>query len=112
MALAGSPAVRLDAPGEASNLLQVTVLERTRDPVARNPDDTGRPLSYFETLLLRVTWEGTAPAPWGTAEARFVEVPTLVYAQPSLVSTEAAALAEWTAAAAREVVALLELPAE
>jgi hypothetical protein len=110
-AIAHAPGYRLDGAQSAGARLHVTVTGRTRQAVARDPEDTGRPLSYFQTLQLQLRWEGPQSPPWGPDPVSTVDVETLLYAQPSLVQTERAALNEWSERAAREVLARLHRPA-
>lgn len=110
-AIAHAPGYRLAENSSAGARLHVTVTERTRQAVARDPEDTGRPLSYFQSLRLQLRWEGSGIPPWGPDPVSTVDVETLLYAQPSLVQTERAALNEWSERAAREVLARLNQPA-
>ncbi|MFO7724475.1 MAG: LPS assembly lipoprotein LptE [Oceanipulchritudo sp.] len=102
--LAHNPHWRLVSdPDDAEVVLRVTVLEKVRETVARDPTDTGRPLSFYESLRLALTWESDFPAPWSPAERALVEVDTLLYAQPGTAETERAALSELARDASRNI---------
>ena len=90
-------------PDQAEVLLRIIVLEQVRETVARDPRDTGRPLSFYETLRLALIWESDLPAPWSPDERSLVEVDTLLYAQPGTAESERAALAELAREASRNI---------
>lgn len=94
-------------PDEAQIVLRVTVLDQVRETVARDPGDTGRPLSFYETLRLALTWESDLPAPWAPSGQAVIEVDTLLYAQPGTAESERAALAELARDASRNVLETL-----
>lgn len=105
-----SPNWRLVDEADAEVLLRVTLTGRERDAVARDPVDTGRPLSYYETLFLNLEWESDLPAPWGPRPVTRIEADSLLYAQPSLVTAETAAVNELADELARKIVARMGWP--
>jgi hypothetical protein len=94
---------------DADATLRIRVSAHRREAISRDPADTGRPLSYFETVQLEVEWDGASP-PWGDDPVRRIEADTLLYAQPSLVTAESAALAGIADDLARQLLALLNRP--
>lgn len=106
-----APEWRLVSGDEADAILEVRIVALDRDAVARVPEDTGRPLSYYETIRIVLEWNGSVPAPWGSAPRRSIQADSLLYAQPSLIESERAAVAELAAELAREIVLELRLPA-
>ena len=105
-----SPNWRLVDEADAEVILRVTLTSRERDAVARDPVDTGRPLSHYDTLFLNLEWESDLPAPWGPRPVTRIEADTLLYAQPSLVTGETAAAAELADELARKIVARMGWP--
>ncbi|MEX0324183.1 MAG: hypothetical protein AB3N63_18640 [Puniceicoccaceae bacterium] len=92
--LAHSPNWRLSGGQDAQVQLQVTVTAFSRDDIAREPTDTGRPLSFNETVRVSIEWISELPPPWGSDPVVYVESDQLLYAQPSLVDSETVAMAE------------------
>ena len=96
---------------DAEVVLHIEVLGLDRDAVARDPADTGRPLSYYETLKVALRWESELPPPWGSESTRIIEGDALIFAQPSLLSSESVALAEMAEAIARKIIDEISWPA-
>ncbi len=92
--VAHSPNWRLTSGSRAEVQLQVRVLSFQRDEIARDPKDTGRPLSFNETVRISIEWISDLPPPWGDQSVVVVESDQLLYAQPSLVDSEMVAMAE------------------
>ncbi len=92
--LAHSPNWKLVDEADAEAALQVTVSGFTRSSLARDPGDTGRPLSYMEEIELTVEWISDLPPPWGPEPTVTVRTDQLLYSQPSLTSAESVAMAE------------------
>jgi len=110
-ALAHAPRWELVEPDRADALLRVTVLPLRREALSRDPADTGRPLSFYETLVLAVEWDSALPPPWGDAAVIRIEADTLLYSQPSQVTSEAMALPALAQDLARKVLERLDWPA-
>jgi len=91
----------------ADVVLHIRVTERQRTPVARDPADTGRPLSFRESLLLEVEWDSSLPAPWGSSSTTVLELESLIYSQPGLIQSESTAYGEMAERAAREILSRL-----
>lgn len=92
--IAHSPNWRLTAEDQAEAVLRLTILDLRQDALARDPADTGRPLSFNTTLRVRVEWDSTQPAPWGGDPVIEVETDQILYAQPSLVNAQTTATAQ------------------
>lgn len=106
--LAHSPNWRLASANQAEVQLQVTVVSFNRDDIAREPTDTGRPLSFNETVRVSIEWISDLPPPWGDDPVVYVESDQLLYAQPSLVDTETVAMAEMAERLAEKVIQQLD----
>jgi hypothetical protein len=89
-----SPNWRLVSEAEADAILRLTVVSLEREALARDPQDTGRPLSFKEVVRVKVEWDSELPAPWGPADSVEVESDHVLYAQPSLVNAETMATAQ------------------
>lgn len=111
-ALNHSAGWRLVDRDEADVVLQITVLELDRGSISRDPNDTGRPLSYYEELSVSIEWLGELPAPWGADPVSIVSSNTVLYAQPSLVSAESAATGELAEDLAARILSRINWPAE
>ncbi len=109
--LAHAPNWELVEPDRAEAVLRVTVLPLRREALSRDPADTGRPLSFQDTLALTVEWDSAEPPPWGGEPVLRVEADTLLYAQPSQVTAEAMALPALAQDLARKVLERLDWPA-
>jgi hypothetical protein len=92
--IAHSPNWRLVREDEAEAVLHLTVRSVERDALARDPQDTGRPLSFHEVVRVSIEWESSSPAPWGATPATEVESDQILYAQPSLVNAQTSATAQ------------------
>jgi hypothetical protein len=108
--LAHAPGWRLVSEASADPVLRLRILSLQREAVSRDPADTGRPLSYYETLRVAVQWDGPGQPPWGPDPVRHVEADTLLYAQPGLIAAEGAAMAGLADDLARKILALLNRP--
>lgn len=105
--LAQSSRFQLVPEESAEVVLHVTVDELDRSTMARDPRDTGRPLSYLDILKVTIEWRGSPQAPWGD-QPMVVEVDQLLYAQPSLIDSESAALAAMATRLADRIVQRME----
>ena len=92
--LAHSPNWALVGDDSAEVALQVTISALERSTLARDPADTGRPLSYREIIRISVEWQSELPPPWGPDPVLLIEDDQLLYAQPSLVNAETVAMGE------------------
>ena len=92
--VAHSPNWKLVNAEDADAALQVTVRNFTRSALARDPGDTGRPLSYLEEVEVTVEWISELPPPWGPQATVNVRTDQLLYSQPSLTNAESVAMAE------------------
>ena len=81
-------------PAEADAVLRLTIEEIERRAMARDPEDTGRPLSFEEVIRVSVEWDSPLPPPWGPEPVLIIETDQILYAQPSLVDAETATLSE------------------
>lgn len=95
---------------EAEVVLEVRLLSLRRNAIARDPEDTGRPLSYAEELQVALEWVSDWPPPWGDDPVIFISVDTLVYAHPSLLTAETAATGELADRLARKILATISWP--
>ena len=109
--LAHSRNFRLVDIDEAEVVLQLRVRSLNRRALARDPLDTGRPLSYRERVRVTVEWVSELPPPWGPDPVTRVESEFLLYAQPALVSAESSALAELSEDLTAQIIDRLEWPA-
>ncbi len=91
--LAHSPNWELVGEDEAEAKLHLTVLELEKRTMARDPRDTGRPLSFHEEIRVAVEWISDLPAPWGTSKVIEVSSDQILYGQPSLVDSRTSATA-------------------
>jgi hypothetical protein len=105
-----APNWKLVGDGSAEVVLVINVLGLNREAIARDPADTGRPLSYYESLRVSIEWVSDLPPPWGTEPISTVEASTLVYAQPSLTGAESIAVTEMAEELARKIVERLNWP--
>jgi hypothetical protein len=103
--------VKLVGDASADVTLIITVTGLSREAIARDPEDTGRPLSYYESLRVSVEWVSDLPPPWGSDPVTTVEANTLIYAQPSLPGAESIAVTEMAENLARKIVERLNWPA-
>ncbi|NDV61026.1 hypothetical protein G0Q06_01035 [Puniceicoccales bacterium CK1056] len=110
-ALNHSAAWQLVEPEEAEVLLRLTVLQLDRNAISRDPDDTGRPLSYYEELMVSILWESDLPPPWGVQPVSMVSASTVLYSQPSLTAAEAAAIGELAEEISRKIISRINWPA-
>ena len=92
--IAHSPNWELVSEADAGAVLRLTILEVEREALARDPQDTGRPLSFKEVVRVAVEWDSNSPAPWGDAPVVEVESDQILYAQPSLVNAQTSATAQ------------------
>lgn len=102
---------QLASEDEAEVLLRLTVLRLDRDAISRDPEDTGRPLSYYQKLLVSVRWESDIPPPWGDQPVSIVSADTVLYSQPSLTVAENAAVSELAEEIAEKTLSLISWPA-
>jgi hypothetical protein len=102
---------KLVGEDSAEVILAIKVLGLNREAIARDPADTGRPLSYYESLQVSIEWISELPPPWGDKSITTVESSTLIYAQPSLPGAESIAVTELAADLARKIVDRLDWPA-
>jgi len=91
--LAHSPNWDLVGKETAEAKLQVTVLALEKRAMARDPRDTGRPLSFYEELRVSVEWISELPAPWAPADEILVTSDLVLYGQPSLTDSRTSATA-------------------
>jgi len=91
--IAHSPNWKLVSESNAEVVLRITVLGVERVALARDPKDTGRPLSFHEVVQVSVEWDGEGPAPWGDDPVVTVESDHILYTQPSLVNASTMAMA-------------------
>lgn len=106
-----SPNWRLAGEDEAGVILRVTITRFDRDAVSRDPADTGRPLSFHETLGATLEWESDSPAPWGPDNRTRVEADTTAYGQPGLNNTETIIVARLADDLAGKLIDRLNWPA-
>jgi hypothetical protein len=92
----------------AEAALQITVLELERRAMARDPEDTGRPLSYQDVVRISIEWQADVPPPWGPDPVVQLETDVLLYAQPSLVDAESVAMAEVADRLAEKIIQQLD----
>ena len=92
--IAHSPNWRLTGEESAAAVLRLTVLDLEQDALARDPQDTGRPLSFNSILRVRVEWDSPLPPPWGGDPVIEVETDQIIYSQPSLVNAQTTATAQ------------------
>ncbi len=95
---------------QAEAILRLRVVSLNRRALARDPEDTGRPLSYREIVRVAIEWESDLPAPWGEEAVTRVESELLLYAQPALVTAEASAVTELCDDLSRKIVDRLNWP--
>ncbi|NBD37560.1 MAG: hypothetical protein GVY10_03215 [Verrucomicrobia bacterium] len=106
--LGASPNWNLLPAENAAAVLHVTLTTTERDVLANDPADTGRPLSYRQTVEVRLRWEGGAP-PWGgSSPERVLHTQIQLFAQPSLVEAGQSALPDLADRLARRIVQELE----
>jgi len=84
----------LSSEANAEAALRITVSDFNRYALARDPGDTGRPLSYFEEFEVKVEWISELPAPWGPDPEVTITTDQIMYSQPSLTNAESVAMAE------------------
>lgn len=96
---------------EADVLLRITVLALDKNTISRDPEDTGRPLSYYEELMVSVRWESDFPPPWGDQPVSIVSADTVLYSQPSLNTAESAVVGELTEEIANKILSRINWPA-
>lgn len=102
--LAASPNWNLLPADKAAPVLHVALTATERDVLANDPADTGRPLSYRQTVEVRLRWEGGAP-PWGgSSSERVLRIQIQLFAQPSLVEAGQSALPDLADRIARRIV--------
>ncbi|MGC9453058.1 MAG: LPS assembly lipoprotein LptE [Oceanipulchritudo sp.] len=106
--IAHSPNWRLTGAGDAEATLQLRVVGMERRELARDPEDTGRPLSYRKVIRLSLEWRSDLSPPWGGDPVALVETSQLLYSQPSLVDAERAAIAEMADRLAEKVIQQLD----
>lgn len=106
--IAHSPHWILSDAESAEASVQITVLAIDRRAMARDPEDTGRPLSYHDVVRISLEWQGGGPAPWGTDPVVYLETDLVLYAQPGLVDAEAVAMAEIADRLAEKVIQQLD----
>ena len=94
--IAHSPNWRLTGEESAAAVLRLTVLDLEQDALARDPQDTGRPLSLNRVLRFRfrVEWDSPPPPPWGGEPVIEGETDQIIYAQPSRVNAQTTATAQ------------------
>ena len=108
--LAHSGNFRLTNEAEAEVQLQVTVLGMSERTMARDPRDTGRPLSYHEEVRVSVEWISELPPPWGPDPELIVTGDQVLYAQPSRVNAQTSAMAGLAERLAERILQSLEWP--
>lgn len=107
--LGASPNWNLLPADNAGAVLHITLTATERDVLANDPADTGRPLSYRQTVEVRLRWEGGAPPPWGgSSPERVLRTQIQLFAQPSLVEAGQSALPDLADRLARRIVQELE----
>lgn len=106
-----APNWKLVLAKNAQAILTIEVLGLDRESIARDPADTGRPLSYYETIRVSIKWESDLPPPWGDDPVTTLEASTLIYAQPGLSGAESIAVTELANDLARKIVERLNRPA-
>lgn len=111
--LAGSHNWRVVDDSPASAQLRVVITGNSTRALARDPADTGRPISFLDNLTARLEWNGRTPAPWSkTANGRAIEVTAeaLIYPNPSLVDARAQTIEQLARDLAAAIIAELEYP--
>ena len=91
--IAHSPNWELVSGQDAEAVLHITVLGVEKVALARDPEDTGRPLSFQEVVRVSVEWVGEVPPPWGDETVITIESDRILYTQPSLVNSTTMAMA-------------------
>lgn len=94
----------------AEAVLHVEVLGLEREATARDPSDTGRPLSTYETLRIALRWESEQAPPWGAEPRIILEADALIYAQPGLLAAESVSLTEMAEVLARKIIEQINWP--
>ena len=89
--IAHSANYKLVSADLAEAQLQVTVLSVDQRTMARDPRDTGRPLSFHEEITVSIEWISESPAPWGADPVVTVSTDQILYAQPSLIDSRTSA---------------------
>lgn len=72
--------------------IQVTLLALDRRAISRDPQDTGRPLSFREELIVAVEWISDLPCPWGPSKTFEISSDHILYAQTSLPDANESAI--------------------
>ncbi len=102
--LAHSPNWELVASDRAEALLMVTILSSNRQAISRDPQDTGRPISYREEVVVEVEWKSELPCPWGPSSIFTISSDHILYAQPSLTDARTSATASMADRIAAKIV--------
>ena len=91
--LAHSPNWELVDADRAEARLLVTVTDLDRQAISRNPQDTGRPLSFREEVMVEVEWKSSLPCPWGPSNTFVTSSDHIIYAHRSLPDASESAIA-------------------
>lgn len=91
--LAHSPNWELVSTGQADVQLLVTVIALDRRAISRDSQDTGRPLSFREEVVVEVEWKSDLPCPWGPSRVFETSSDQIIYGQPSLPDASDSAIA-------------------
>ena len=106
--IAHSPNWELVGEDEAEAVLRLTVRDLERQALARDPEDTGRPLSFRNVLRVTAEWDSEYAAPWGSDATTEVETDQIIYAQPSLVNAQSTATAQMADRLAEQILQKLD----
>lgn len=108
-ALLHSPAFRLSRPDPGIPTLEVRVNKAERRDLARDPQDSGRPFSFQDTLRVQLHWKDTQiPPPWGTGKVFAFDHTVHLYSRPSSVEAAQAALPTTARAISSRILQLLQ----
>jgi hypothetical protein len=102
--LAHSPNWDLVNEDRADVKLQVTVQSMNRRAISRDPEDTGRPISFREEVVVDVEWISDLPCPWGPDNILRTSSDHILYTQPSLPDASASGTAAMTDRIASKIV--------
>jgi hypothetical protein len=84
-------------------IIRLTLIERDRQSLARDPEDTGRPLSYEETLAMRIQIESADAHPLAELNGGILMADVQTYAALNFPEASSAASAELALILARKL---------
>lgn len=98
-----------DQASAADAQLMITLSSVSQRSMGRDSTDTGRPVSFLQTVEIRLDWLGNVPSPWGSSTT-LVTVDMPLHPVPSLADARAALTPQLARDLAAAIIARIAYP--